>query len=239
VGLLTDKCITLETILMVDIAVSTEEKGKATSPSEDGSALALQKSEVRSSAIHDQHNCNAQELHFCKNATGESQNELSLDSTGPPQGLVVAFGAASKTLQESWFWYSIAASLCWTAWAFTARLGSEEIPPTTMQFVSAFGFLLVGLVVVAVQRPQLMASLRGNCYALLSGILLGLGGIALYGAYRTGENASIVTATTSLYPVGTILLAVTFLREKLNKFQFLGLCLVMVSILVLSLQGIS
>jgi len=111
----------------------------------------------------------------------------------------------------------MAASLCWTAWAFTARLGSEEIPPTTMQFISAFGFLLVGLVMMAVQKPQLKKSLRGSCYALISGVLLGLGGIALYGAYRAGDNASVVTATTSLYPVATVLLAVTFLKEKLNK----------------------
>jgi bacterial/archaeal transporter family protein len=127
------------------------------------------------------------------------------------------------------------ASLCWTAWAFTARLGSREIPPATMQFVSAFGFLLVGLVLLAVQKPQLKNSLRGNSCALISGVLLGLGGMALYGAYRAGENASVVTATTSLYPVVTVLLAVTFLREKLNKVQIIGVGFAMVAILLLSL----
>ncbi len=104
-----------------------------------------------------------------------------------------------------------------------------------MQFVSAFGFLLVGLVMVAVQRPQLKQSLRGNSYALISGVLLGLGGIALYGAYRAGDNASVVTATTSLYPVATVLLAVTFLREKINKLQLLGVGFAVAAILLLSL----
>ena len=104
-----------------------------------------------------------------------------------------------------------------------------------MQFVSAFGFLLVGLVMVAVQRPQLKQSLRGNSYALISGVLLGLGGIALYGAYRAGDNASVVTATTSLYPVATVLLAVTFLREKINRLQLLGVCFAVAAILLLSL----
>ena len=112
--------------------------------------------------------------------------------------------------------------------------GSEEIPPATMQFVSAFGFLLVGVVMVAVQRPQLMQSWRGNSYALISGVLLGLGGIALYGAYRAGDSASVVTATTSLYPVATVLLAVTFLRETLNKLQLLGVCFAVAAILMLS-----
>ncbi len=103
-----------------------------------------------------------------------------------------------------------------------------------MQFVSAFGFLLVGLVMVAVQKPQLRQSLRGNSYALISGVLLGLGGIALYGAYRVGDNASVVTATTSLYPVATVLLAVTFLREEINRLQLLGVFFAVAAILLLS-----
>jgi len=169
-------------------------------------------------------------------ASEQPPEALGADSTAilVSQGHLTIFGAASETLKRRWFWYSIAASLCWTAWAFTARLGSEEIPPTTMQFISAFGFLLVGLVMMAVQKPQLKKSLRGNCYALISVILLGLCGIALYGAYRAGDNASVVTAATSLYPVATVLLAVTFLKEKLNKLQLLGVCFAVAAILLLS-----
>jgi uncharacterized membrane protein len=189
------------------------------------------------SAVSKQDNCTESTSFSFNTAASEPPPEiLSADSTEiiVLQSHLTIFGAASETLKKSWFWYSIAASLCWTAWAFTARLGSEEIPPTTMQFVSAFGFLLVGLVMVAVQKPQLKKSLRGNCYALISGVLLGLGGIALYGAYRTGDNASVVTATTSLYPVATVLLAVTFLQEKINKLQLLGVCFAVAAILLLS-----
>lgn len=169
--------------------------------------------------------------------SGQSSEILSADFTAAllPKSLATVIGAAANTLKRSWFWYSIAASLCWTAWAFTARLGSKEIPPTTMQFVSAFGFLLVSLVMVAVQRPQLTQSLRGNSYALISGLLLGSGGIALYGAYRAGDSASVVTAATSLYPVATVLFAVTFLREKINELQVLGVCFAVAAILLLSL----
>jgi len=81
---------------------------------------------------------------------------------------------------------------------------------------------------------QLRSSLRGGFYALVSGVLLGLGGIALYGAYRASTNASVVTATTSLYPVVTVLFAVTFLREKLNKLQVLGIFFAAAAILLLS-----
>ena len=141
---------------------------------------------------------------------------------------------ASETFKTRGFWYSIAATLCWTGWAFTAKLGSEEIPPGTMQVVSAFGFLLVALVLVVVQKPQLANSLRGNGYALVSGLLLGLGGIALYGAYRGGTNASVITAITSLYPAATVILAVTFLGERLSKLQAFGVFFALGSILLFS-----
>jgi transporter family protein len=222
---------------MVDGALSSGEKRQSASLSGYSRPLTSETADAGRSAVCEQDNCIDSTSYSFNTAASEQQPEiLSADSTANPllQGLIAIIGAASETLKRSWFWYSIAASLCWTAWAFTARLGSEEIPPTTMQFVSAFGFLLVGLVMVAVQRPQLKKSLRGNSYALISGVLLGLGGIALYGAYRAGDNASVVTATTSLYPVATVLLAVTFLREKLNKLQLLGVCFAVAAILMLS-----
>ena len=218
---------------MVDGTLTSEEKRQSAGLS----GHSHPPTDARRSAVAEQDNCTeSTSFPFYAAASGPPPAILSVDSTKIivlPSHLTI-FGAASETLKRSWFWYSIAASLCWTAWAFTARLGSEEIPPTTMQFVSAFGFLFVSLVMMAVQKPQLKKSLRGNCYALISGILLGLGGIALYGAYRTGDNASVVTATTSLYPVATVLLAVTFLHEKINKLQLIGVCFAVAAILLLS-----
>ncbi len=222
---------------MFDGALSSGEKRQSTSLSGYSRPLMGETADAGRSTVCEQDSCTDSTPYSSTTAAGEQQPEiLSADSTATffPQGLITIVGAASKTLKKSWFWYSIAASLCWTAWAFTARAGSKELPPATMQFVSAFGFLLVGLVMVAVQRPQLKKSLRGNSYALISGVLLGLGGIALYGAYRASDNASVVTATTSLYPVATVLLAVAFLREKLNRLQQLGVCFAVAAILLLS-----
>ncbi len=221
---------------MVDGVLSSGEKQQSASAPGQSRSLTSETAAAGRSAVCEKDSRTDSILYSFTTAAGEQPEFLSADSTATlfPQGLVTIVGAASNTLKRSWFWYSIAASLCWTAWAFTARLGSEEIPPATMQFVSAFGFLLVGLMMVAVQRPQLKKSPRGNSYALISGVLLGLGGIALYGAYRAGDNASVVTATTSLYPVATVLFAVTLLREKLNKLQLLGVCFAVAAILLLS-----
>jgi bacterial/archaeal transporter family protein len=218
---------------MVDGALSSGEKRQSASVPNHSRPLTDETGDAGHSVVCQQGIYTDSTLYSFNTAAGTKHPEIPSEDLFS-QSLISIVGAASKALKRSWFWYSIAASLCWTAWAFTARLGSEEIPPATMQFVSAFGFLLVGLVMVAVQRPQLMKSLRGNSYALISGVLLGLGGIALYGAYRAGDNASVVTATTSLYPVATVLLAVTFLRETLNKLQLLGVCFAVAAILMLS-----
>jgi bacterial/archaeal transporter family protein len=218
-------------------AISSDERRQSASMSDCSQPLIDKGGDAGRSPVCEHESCADSPLHsLAIGASSQQPETLTTASSGAlrHQDLTTIITGALNTLKRSWFWYSIAASLCWTAWAFTARLGSEEIPPATMQFVSAFGFLLVGLVMVAVRKPQLRSSLRGNSYALISGILLGLGGIALYGAYRTGDNASVVTATTSLYPVATVLLAVTFLRETLNKLQLLGVCFAVAAILMLS-----
>ena len=163
---------------------------------------------------------------------------IDLPSTTPPlveaqfAGLILA---VRQSLKTKWFWYAMASSLCWTGWAFTAKIGSKEIPPATMEFISAFGFGLVSVCVMRRKTAIADKSRAGKIYALISGVLLALGGISLYGAYRTGYNASMVTAVTSLYPVVTVLCAVGFLREKLNKMQVVGLLFAVAAMSILSL----
>jgi uncharacterized membrane protein len=143
--------------------------------------------------------------------------------------------ALRRTLKAKWFWYAGASSLCWTGWAFTAKIGSREIPPASMEFISAFGFVLISLFALGRTTAKTEKNRLGKVYALVSGVLLALGGICLYGAYRTGYNASTITAVTSLYPMITVLCATTFLREKLNWMQVVGLFFAAAAIFILSI----
>jgi len=155
--------------------------------------------------------------------TGESAPNLDMLS------------AVRQTLKAKWFWYAGAALLCWTGWAFTAKIGSGEIPPASMQFISAFGFVLVSLFALPAVTAKGPRSRLGKLYAIVSGVLLAFGGICLYGAYRSGSNASTITAVTSLYPMITVLCATTFLREKLNRLQLVGLLFAAAAILIFSI----
>jgi transporter family protein len=128
-----------------------------------------------------------------------------------------------KTLREKWFWYSIASAFCFTAFQFSARFMAWDLPVNIQQFVSAFGLLGFGIVLLASRGFRVETNKWGVIFGILAGVLLGIGGLALYAALRTDANASVITTTTSLYPICTVLLAVLFLRERLTKRQLLGL----------------
>ena len=185
-----------------------------------------------------------------KNLVGVKGNERCI-STPAPTGLIsletqaaevqsrnsrfrMFRSAASASIRTKWFWYSMASCLCWTAWAFTARLASQEIPPATTQFISAFGFLAVVIAVAGIKHTRVTIEAPGSWYALIGGVLLACGGLALYGAYRTGHDPSVVTATTSLYPVATVVFAVLLLQERPNRFQVLGIVFAVIAIVLLS-----
>jgi transporter family protein len=131
--------------------------------------------------------------------------------------------ALHEALKSRWFWYSILCVLCWGAWALLSKLGSREIPPQTMQFLFTVGALPVGIALLMARRFELEKSVKGISYAVLNGILAGIGGLTLFAAYHTNGSTSVITAATALYPMITVVLAVLILRERLTTVQILGL----------------
>ncbi len=141
-----------------------------------------------------------------------------------------------ENLKARWFWYSIICVLCWGAWALLAKLGSNEIPADASQFFFAWGALPVALVLLAGRRGKLERNFKGIGYSVANGILSGIGGWALFAAYRTGGNTSIITAATAMYPLIAVALAVIVLREKLTRLHVLGLAFAAVAFVIFSLQ---
>ena len=143
--------------------------------------------------------------------------------------------ALSDALKARWFWYSILCVLCWGGWALLSKLGSREIPPETMQFLFTVGAVPVGIALLMARRFKLEKSKKGISFAVLNGILSGIGGLTLFAAYHTNGNTSLITVATSLYPTITVVLAVLILRERLSATQALGLLFAGVAIVLFSL----
>jgi transporter family protein len=134
-----------------------------------------------------------------------------------------------------WFWYSLICVLCWGGWALLSRLGSREIPPETMQFLFTGGTLPVCFALLIGRRGKLEKSPRGITYGILNGILSGVGGLALFAAYHTNGNTSLITVATALYPMITVVLAISILRERFRPIQALGLAFAVAAIVIFSL----
>ena len=143
--------------------------------------------------------------------------------------------ALHDTLRARWFWYSMLCVLCWGGWALLSKLGSREIPPETMQFLFTIGTLPVCIVLLIARRFKLERSPKGIFYAILNGILAGVGGLALFAAYHTNSNTSLITSATALYPVITVLLAMTVLRERFRSIQVVGLIFAAIAFVIFSL----
>jgi len=139
------------------------------------------------------------------------------------------------TVKQKWFWYSVFCLACWGPFAFCAKLGSREIPATGMQFLFTLGGLPVAFVVFAARRFKLEKSAKGISFGLIVGILSAIGTLALFAAYRTGSNAAVITAATSLYPMVTVILAVLILHERLTRDQIIGLIFASAAFVIFSL----
>lgn len=145
----------------------------------------------------------------------------------------------SQPKNSAWLVWSLATIALWGVWGLVSKLASEGVDAYTNQLLYTVG--LLPLVVLVWRSPRMRSDLRGTpsfrwglFWAFLTGILGGTGNIAFFQAFVSGGKASIVTPVTALFPVVTVLLAVTFLRERIGRTQWAGLALAFVAIYLLS-----
>lgn len=130
-------------------------------------------------------------------------------------------------------WLVLAASavLLWGLWAVLGRVLGDRLTAAQGQALSTLGVLPVMWMLGKSGRLKVIGDLkRGVVTGFASGVLVCLGNVAYYQALRLGEKTSTVIPLTALYPLVTIVLAVLLLRERLNRFQGLGVLLALVSI---------
>jgi len=142
---------------------------------------------------------------------------------------------APTALTSKWFWYSILCVVCWGGWTILAKLGSNQISAEAAQFLFAWGMLPVAAVLLAGRRFRLEKNAKGIFYSVSNGVLAAIGGWALFAAYRTGGNTSVITVVTGMYPLFTVVLAVLVLRERPTKLHLIGLAFAAAAFVIFSL----
>jgi transporter family protein len=135
----------------------------------------------------------------------------------------------------AWLFYSLLTILVWGTWGATSKVASDGIDANTNQIFFTLG--LVPLMLFVLRSPRIRGGHQrrsGIAWAFFTGILGGVGNIAFFHALAIGGKASIVVPATALFPLVTVILAVTVLRERISTQQWFGLGLALVAIYLLS-----
>ena len=118
-----------------------------------------------------------------------------------------------------------------------SKLASEGVDANTNQVFFTFG--LLPLILILWRSARMVGGAKGRragiAWAFLTGILGGTGNIAFFHALVIGGKASIVSPVTALFPLVTVILAVTLLHERIGTAQKIGLVLALTAIYLLSM----
>lgn len=132
-----------------------------------------------------------------------------------------------------WLLWTAAAVLAWGVWAVLGKLIGGRLTDAQSQALSTLGFLPVMLALPLARKRLVRTGRRvGYYYALAAGAVSCLGNLPFYDLLSRGAKAAAVVPLTSLAPIVTVLLALMFLRERLNRVQVLGVGLSVAALLM-------
>ena len=138
-----------------------------------------------------------------------------------------------KTANRRWLLFALAAAFCWGLWGVIAKLISDDVSPYMNHLLFTMGMMCTLPFVIKKCKASTFTKM-GLLWGLISGLFAVVGNIAVYKAFTSGGQASVVIPVTNLYPLVTIILALVLLKEKLNVINVLGIFLALPAILLLS-----
>jgi transporter family protein len=137
----------------------------------------------------------------------------------------------------AWLVWAVVAQISWGVWAVLSKLLGDALTAEQSQALSTLGLLpILGPLVWAGGHDLRAASRIGIALAILGGVITCLGNIAYYAAVSRGEKVATVASVTAIAPLVTVLLAMLWLRESINRIQTLGIALSLIAIWLFNVQ---
>jgi transporter family protein len=130
-----------------------------------------------------------------------------------------------------WFWFALLSLVCWGVWGLLVKIGTGGLTPQALQILFVAGMIPPVLAAWWQNGFAVQKDARGILYGVLNGLLASFGMLAFYAAMARGK-ASIIGPLTALFPLFTVLGAVWFLKEKLNRVQACGIVLALAAALI-------
>jgi bacterial/archaeal transporter family protein len=139
-------------------------------------------------------------------------------------------------LPPAWLLFTVIALVFWGITGVTQKLSTNRIS-SELSFLW-FAYAMIAISIVLAFTAPMHWKVRPLIFALAvaGGLLNGLGALTSFTALESGGKASIVISLISLYPLLSVGFAVTFLHEKLNALQALGIAIAVAAAILLSLE---
>ncbi len=135
-----------------------------------------------------------------------------------------------------WLVFAVVTTLFWGVWGAFIEIPEKAGFPATLGYsVWALTMIPCALVALRVAGWKLEHDARSIFLGSTVGLLGAGGQLLLFQALRTGP-AYIVFPFISLYPVVTVALSVTLLKERASRRAWAGICLALPAIVLLSWQ---
>ena len=134
---------------------------------------------------------------------------------------------------SGWLSFALLALIFWGLWGVFSKVAASHLPSWVIFLVELVVYVVVGGFILGLMRTPVTWSLPGLAAAVAAGLC---GGWALFfflKALSTGP-AAVVVPLTSLYPVITVALGVTFLQETLSVRHLAGIILAAAAVWLLS-----
>jgi len=132
---------------------------------------------------------------------------------------------------SNWLWFALMALVGWGVWGFLVKLGADRMNPRALQILFVVGMIPPLVLALAKVKFVVQKDRQGIFYGILNGLLATLGMLAFYAAMARGQ-ASLVAPLTALFPLFTVIGAVLLLKEKLNRFQVVGIAMALVAVVI-------
>jgi bacterial/archaeal transporter family protein len=132
-----------------------------------------------------------------------------------------------------WLMYSLLALVLWGLWGVFSKIAATHLPSWAIFLVEIWVYLVVGGLIWGLLRTPVTWTVPGAVAAIAAGLAGGFALLFFLKALSTGP-AAVVVPLTSLYPVITVLLGITFLQEDLSLRHLLGILMASAAVWLLS-----
>lgn len=125
-----------------------------------------------------------------------------------------------------WLAYTLSATAIWGVWGLVSAAVARDVPPLATQMVSTLGVVPAALVLFLSPRWKQGSNLKlGIWLAALTSLSGTAGNLCMLRALSLGGPVSIVLPVAGMFSLVTAMMAMLFLRERVNRVQMAGFVL--------------